>query len=149
MEAVKQRLLQRAHDIGFGMTTDPDLRLSIGGVERRVREVDGSRHLFDLPAGSHTLRLLSRASVPKEMFADSHDDRRLGVFVGGIVAFRAAERREIAMDDAALADGWYSVEIEEGRPCRWTNGDAALPLDALAADATLAIEVRRVVPAWM
>ena len=40
-----------------------------------------------------------------------------------------ADLRDLALDDPTLADGWWAVEWDAASwPCRWTNGDALLPV---------------------
>jgi len=80
---------------------------------------------FEAPAGVETLRLRSRSAIPARLAElDSADARRLGVLVSRL----EIDGRAIALDDAALCDGWHAVERQGERQWRWSNGDAALPL---------------------
>jgi len=79
---------------------------------------------FEAPAGVETLRLRSRSAVPARLFElESADARRLGV----LLARLEIDGRAVALDDAALCDGWHAVERQDERQWRWSNGDAALP----------------------
>ena len=41
---------------------------------------------------------------------------------------RGHDVREVGMDDPALDQGWWAVEWEDHAPCRWTRGDAIVPV---------------------
>ncbi len=96
--------------------------------DRRVtpaRQGDGV-FVFHLPAVPRRLRLVSPSRVPRET-GEGADARRLGVAVHSI-AFAAAGLRVILTPDSELlCDGFHDAE----RAQRWTDGDAALPLDRL------------------
>jgi len=72
--------------------------------------------------------LASRAGRPSEARPWIADDRRLGVMVRRLVHRSGSGLRDVAMDDPALEQGWWAVEMQAGWPCRWTSGDAMLPL---------------------
>jgi len=81
------------------------------------------------PGGFRELRLVSRAARPSDTVGPYVDDRRkLGVLVGKI-GFRYGRTRRVV--DTHLADaplnGWHAPEADAS--CRWTNGNAILPLD--------------------
>ena len=51
------------------------------------------------------------------------------------------------MDDPALEQGWWAVEMDAGGPCRWTYGDAMLPfLGTGVLDVELSATMRY--PVW-
>jgi hypothetical protein len=55
--------------------------------------------------------------------------------VSGLTLTRGGEAVPIPLDHPHLSRGWWDVEQEGARMCRWTDGDAALPLfDGWAAD---------------
>jgi hypothetical protein len=71
------------------------------------------------------------------------DDRRvLGVLVGKIGLGIGRRRIETEAGSFAGASGWHAPEA--GARCRWTDGDAVLPLDLSAcrsAPALLSVEL--------
>jgi len=47
------------------------------------------------------------------------------------------------MDDPTLQQGWWAVEMDAGWPCRWTSGDAMLPvLGAGVLEVELSVAMR-------
>jgi hypothetical protein len=75
----------------------------------------------------NSVNLVSRTSRPSDTIGPFVDDRRhLGVLVGEILLFDSKETYRINahLTDATLT-GW---DIQETTPCRWTNGNAILPL---------------------
>ena len=131
LERIRSRLLERAEAFGFERTAEPDLRLVADGREIRARRAEGGSHLFDLPAGTAEVRLVSRAACPAAEDAAWGGDRRLlGVALTGL-ALRCADGSavEVPIGDAALVRGFHPVEHQaDGRAAhRWTDGDAVLP----------------------
>ena len=78
LHAVRAMLLKRAQEMGHVMTSEPNLRLSVDGVEIDPEEIEG-RYRFQIPEGTADIRLLSRSGVPAHMTADGTDYRTLGV----------------------------------------------------------------------
>jgi hypothetical protein len=100
------------------MTSEPDLRLSVDGVEMSPEDVQG-RYRFQVPEGANEIRILSRSGVPAHMTADGTDYRTLGVAIGRIVVDGA----EVPLTDKRrLRSGWYEPEDHW---C-WTDGNALL-----------------------
>ncbi len=132
-----QRLKERAMighvgtiDATADLVHDPDLRL-VGACGRSLKtvHVNGRVHSFALPPDVGALRLLSNAGRPSETIGPFVDDRRdLGVLVGRITIRHDGD---VAAVTAHLAPGkrrgWHDPEA--GARFRWTDGDAALPID--------------------
>jgi hypothetical protein len=56
--------------------------------------------------------------------------RMLGVAIRRIVATQGPRQRVLGTDDARLTAGFHEFETDgsTGEGCRWTNGEAALPI---------------------
>jgi hypothetical protein len=117
LTAAKRFLLAQAAGLGHVMTHDPDLRVWVGGREL-VPEIMGSIWRVDLPEGTETIRLASRAWTPAYTRAEERDTRSLGVAIDRLWL----DRREASLDSSALGVGWHAPEPR----WRWTNGDAGL-----------------------
>jgi len=113
---------------GVPLTDDPDLHLLVDGARMdAVTRTDGV-HVFaiqDAPA----MRIVSHAAVPQELGL-ARDPRGLGVAVQRIVVRQGTRFRVVQTDDPRLTDGFHASEPDQ--PLRWTNGDAALPLETFA-----------------
>ena len=110
--------------------SEPDLHLlTDAGLEIAPILFDGKVYAFVVPGGVRQLRLRSRVSRSAETTGLSIDDRRaFGVLVGD-VGVSTGRRRRISglhLSTQALA-GWHDVERQA--TCRWTDGDASLPVD--------------------
>jgi hypothetical protein len=121
LEAARSHLLERAEALGHVATADAGLHLLADGVPLAPASRDGSRYRFTLPRPARRLRLVSRAAVPARMAAYHPDHRGLGVMVVD------AAVNGVALDLAALGDGWHAAEERQGAVWRWTGGNAALP----------------------
>ena len=118
LHAVRAMLLKRAQEMGHVMTSEPDLRLGVDGVEMAPEPVEG-RYRFQVPEGANEIRILSRSGVPAHMTADGTDYRTLGVAIARVLVDGA----EVPLTDKRrLRSGWY--EPEPGW-C-WTDGNALL-----------------------
>ncbi|MFT8309344.1 Hint domain-containing protein [Acetobacter malorum] len=110
------------------LTHDADLRLLTprGQIIRTMRVVDG-KHLFMIPPGVKSVRILSRAARPCDTHGPFVNDRRqLGVLVGSISLQSVKKNVKITNHLTTVdADGW---SVQKNLPCRWTTGDAILPL---------------------
>jgi Hint domain len=114
------RLAARAGQIGWTMTDQPGLHLTAGG--RSIRPLaDGAALVFDLPPDTETVCLRSRSTVPAFVLPEMIDTRVLGVAVTSL----ARDGVALALDSAALGDGWHAPE----RGLRWTDGAATLRVD--------------------
>lgn len=140
LEAVKARLLRRAHDaFGWQVSREPGLHVLADGAAIAGEASDGV-HRFALPAGCRELRLVSRRWVPAEMLSGSTDMRVLGVCVRRLVL----DGHDVALDDASLCDGWDKPERDDRGPQRWTTGSAALPIGS----AELVVELDGLFATW-
>ncbi|GBQ09601.1 Hint domain-containing protein [Swaminathania salitolerans] len=116
-------------------------------VDCRGRRFDpirrnGHVHVFRVPGSARKLRIASAVARPCDTIGPFVDDRRyLGALIGSISLYEAETLHEqaIHLENRALA-GWSDLD---SRHCRWTRGEAVLPLPA--GDATsprvLAIEI--------
>jgi hypothetical protein len=141
VEPMWRELAARAERLGWRLpkspetTDDPALRIRV--KEKLIRPASSSadRYVFALPGGTRNARLLSRSMVPGEQCPWVEDRRRLRVMVSRLTIRIGEELATIPLDHPALRIGWWDVEQEGARMCRWTNGDAALPLfDGWPAD---------------
>jgi hypothetical protein len=148
---VRRLLLERARDLGHRMTREPDLRIAVGEAEFRPVETRGQVYVFRFPAGPGAVRLRSRYGVPKRMYPDTMDNRRLGVFVGPMVFADASHRETLGPENPALTEGWWDLENADASPRRWTNGDALLPLtlDGFAGEVTAEITILHTMASWV
>ncbi|WP_448955301.1 Hint domain-containing protein [Labrys neptuniae] len=117
------------------LTHDADLHLitESGRIIRRARDADGMA-LFMIPSNVSSVRIVSRASRPADTIGPYVDDRRfLGVLVGNVMLQDGNTRREIDTHlTNGLLRGWSGIE---STLCRWTDGDAVLPLGKRAPNA--------------
>jgi autotransporter-associated beta strand protein len=116
-------------------TEDPLLRLWINGRSVAPVSVATGRHVFLLPGADIPVRIQSRAAVPSESRPWILDDRRLGVMLRGLTVRAGAEVLPIPLDHPAFGAGWWEPERRGLALCRWTNGDAVVPM-AVARMAT-------------
>lgn len=135
---VWQELAWRAAKLGyqpeaFATTCDPALRLVADGRSIRPMAVEDGRHIFVLPGGVRSVRLVSRAGIAADHTPCLDDFRRLGVRVDRIVLRAGCEQTELPADHPGLRRGWHAAEQEGGRLWRWTDGDALLPFGTTQA----------------
>ncbi|WP_395495864.1 Hint domain-containing protein [Acetobacter sp. KSO5] len=113
---------------------DPDLRLvtSKGQVIRTMRVVK-DKYLFMIPPGVNSVRILSRTRRPCDGPGPFVNDyRHLGVLVGSISLQSVKKNVQITSHLTTVdADGW---SVQESLPCRWTTGNAILPLPPRVGD---------------
>jgi len=131
IEPVWFRLADRALALGVllpepAFTDEPALAVLAGGARLAPIARDGARYRFALPAGV-PLRLVSRAAYPSDARPWLEDQRRLGVMVRSLTLDEGDATRPIALDDPALARGWWAPESDGVSRWRWTDGAAALP----------------------
>jgi hypothetical protein len=141
LAAAKRALLDRALEIGFRVTADPDLHLLAGEKILRPALLSGGRAVFALPAGVPGFWAASRSGAPAELQPDCEDRRRLGIAVSRIVLRNGMDCREIPIDHPSLAEGWHDPERCDGSLYRWSDGAAYVPLASPAEPGTL-VELR-------
>lgn len=146
---VWQSLVERAESLGyqrpdFATTTDPELRLVVDGRAIRPLSSDAGRYVFTLPAGTASVHLTSRASVPSHFEAYRDDWRHLGVAVRRIVVRDSTGTTELPPDHPGLTQGWHKVERNASTMWRWMDGDAVLPVRPTDGPALLEIHVASV-----
>ncbi len=134
VEPIWRALADRARATGFiapqrTVSVDPDLRLLVNGAVVRPQAYANGRYCFAVPPGASELRLLSRSFLPADMHPYADDWRRLGVAVAGFLWRAGSETREIAVDRQALSRGWHVAEHAGTAVWRWTDGDAAIPVE--------------------
>ncbi|MBW4093709.1 MAG: Hint domain-containing protein [Proteobacteria bacterium] len=132
-EPAWRSLADRARALGFvpvqwDTTSDPDLRMVVDEHEIRPLVEEATRCVFALPAGTQSIRLASRASVPFDLDRAHEDWRNLGVGVTKLVYRVGADQIEIPADHPSLIRGWHDAETDGSTMWRWTNGSAHLPL---------------------
>jgi antigen 43 len=143
-----QALAARAEALGYqrpDITTldEPDLRLVVAGHTFRPVSVHANRHVFVLPGGTTSARILSRANAPAEIWPWLEDWRQLGVAVNRVVVRGDVDHVDIPVDHPALRDGWHAVETAGRAMWRWTTGDAMVPLAAGDGPVTVEIHLRQ------
>ena len=144
IEPLWRLLAARAGHLGMALpdrpetTRDPGLRIEVdGGSIPPVRVADG-RAVFVVPPAAGRVRLLSRRMVPADLRPWTADVRDLGVMVRALVWRRGDAVMPVALDDPSLSDGWWAPEWHgDTTLCRWTNGEASLPVPPLGAGALL------------
>jgi hypothetical protein len=130
VDAVWQSLLDRAGGRSRMPTTaDSDLHLLVDGirVDALMRQED--MLAFRLPAEPASVRVVSRDGVPAELGL-VRDPRSLGVALRKVAIAHGRRLTLIEADDERLTEGFHPYEPADN--IRWTNGDAALPIEALA-----------------
>ncbi|WP_240161719.1 Hint domain-containing protein [Gluconacetobacter azotocaptans] len=137
VEPLFRRIEDRAVALGLSSVTgvpettqEAGLHLvtETGRIIRQTREANGHA-VFMIPPEVGHVHLVSRTSRPSDVVGPFLDDRReLGVLVGEVMLFDADITRRI---DAHLTTGDLAGwDVRESAPCRWTNGNALLPLGA-------------------
>jgi autotransporter passenger strand-loop-strand repeat protein len=133
VEPIWRAVAERAASLGWRlpgpppMLDDPDLHILADG--RRIAPVicEQNRYVFALPACDQAPRLVSHAARPSDSSPWLDDRRRLGVQIVRMAVRHRGNAIDIPLDHPMLADGWWHVEMTNRGPCRWTNGNAALP----------------------
>ena len=83
--------------------------------------------VFDIPPGTQTLRLISRATSPSLMGWNA-DTRLLGVNLLALTGRVGRQTRRLHLDDPAFSVGCYQAERAGDQVTRWTNGSADIPV---------------------
>ena len=145
ISAERERLMARAHQLGYSIVTGSDLHVLAGGRVTRAAAVKGKLQQFLLPPNIEEIRVVSRAGVPAGFDLAAEDRRRFGVRIGAVSLGNAA----IPLDSPLFADGFHRIERKGRERWRWTDGDARLVLpEALAAPALLELLVRDTMRSW-
>lgn len=132
IDAARARLIARMETLGWTATYDADLHVLADGV-RIEGDVAGSNVRFILPAGTKELRIRSNSFVPEEFEVSSKDGRRLGVPLRSIRIDDGLDvARKVELDDPVLSQGFSYVQSDAQLVWRWTDGDAALPVEMWA-----------------
>jgi hypothetical protein len=118
-----------AHIPAARIACDPDLHLLADGKRIDPYEFLPHSFMFQIPAETKVLRLISHTTSPCELGLPS-DDRQLGFCIHNITAVSedSSVKIEIEPHHPNLNQGFHSVE-EKIR--RWTKGDAVLPISLL------------------
>jgi len=140
VDAAWRRLLDRAGPRpGLPLTADADLHLMVDGKRVDAASRDGDVVTFRLTQQPQSVRIASHAAAPDQLGV-ARDPRELGVALRRITLKRGRKLAVVEVDDARLADGFYPFEPADG--IRWTNGDAALPVELFDGfHATVQIEL--------
>jgi hypothetical protein len=129
-KAIQLKILQLVP--GATLTADAGLYLLADG-KRIEPATAGKTSVFRIPAGTRSLRIMSNASKPVTV-GINQDFRLLGLRLEGLTARHKAVVINLRLDADLLTDGWHGVERDkDGRPFRWTSGDAALPASLIAS----------------
>jgi T5SS/PEP-CTERM-associated repeat protein len=140
VDAIWRRLLDRAGPRHLSsLTDDPDLHLLADGRRVDAARRTGGRWTFLLPNAPSDLRIGSRAASPAELGL-ARDPRCLGVAIRRIELRRGAHLRLLEADDPRLCHGFHA--FEQDNVFRWTDGDAAVPAEALSGlDGAIELEL--------
>ncbi|MGD0429710.1 MAG: Hint domain-containing protein [Acetobacteraceae bacterium] len=134
VEPIWHELAARASDLGWTLprrpelNDAPDMRILAGDRCLRPVVAGGGRYSFVIPPDARPLRLLSRSARPCDLRPWVEDRRTLGVMVRRLRLRLGQDVRDLAVDGPMLDQGWWAVERDAEGPCRWTNGDALLPV---------------------
>jgi serralysin len=148
LATVRQRLLERAANLGSRTSPNARLRLLAAGQEILPNTVHQGRYVFVLPAGCQRVHIRSRSAVPAEVGAHPADWRRLGVAISRINFVQGHDRQELPMDHPSLLRGWYAAESGGEGLWRWTDGAGLLPLPVIGAPKELEIHVSGLLPGY-
>jgi hypothetical protein len=130
VDAIWRRLLDRAGPRDLPpMTDDPDLHLLVDGKRIDASQRHGTTHVFRLPVRPGHVRVVSRDVVPAELGL-ARDPRTLGVALRRIAVRQGTKFVVTEATDERLTEGFHGYE--PAADLRWTNGDAALPVEAFA-----------------
>lgn len=149
VEPLWQAIADRAERLGMPatltaatLTDDPNLRLvNENGCEILPLCVHDGRAIFLVPGTLGAAWLRSRSARPCDVIGPFVDDRReLGLLVGEVAVWQLESRRLLRHHLAIKTlSGWHAPEAAH---CRWTDGNALLPLAPDPEAATLLVEVQ-------
>jgi len=131
VEPAWRRLAERSVTLGHKAFDAPAparnaLRLAAGSRMLHPVMSKAGRHVFVLPRGTASVRIVSPPARPCRARPWVDDRRDLGASIRRIVLSDAAGDWEVALDAPDLGAGWHAVERGAGRMRRWTNGAAEL-----------------------
>lgn len=127
--AAAKGLASQAEVLEVTPHSDIHLVVAQGQIIRPARQMKDSV-VFMLPADVTAVRIVTHTSSPSETIGPFVDDRRqLGVLIGQVTLFDGKTNHAVTthLDQEHLL-GW---DVQESVPCRWTNGDAILPLPSV------------------
>jgi hypothetical protein len=107
------------------VTDKPAFRVERAGSALKPVVASATRHVVVVPAGTGSVRLISRADTPAATHPWIDDRRRLGVRVSRLTLRSGKAVTRIPLDDPCLSLGWWQVESDAAR---WTSGAAELLL---------------------
>jgi O-antigen biosynthesis protein len=128
LATIRGRIAARAGLRTELVASDPDLHLLVDGKPVRAETTAQGFASFTVKPGAQDIRIVSRTVVPAELGL-SDDCRTLGVAVRAVSLRSASCHVELAPGNPALRQGFHAAEATH----RWTNGEALLPAQALAA----------------
>lgn len=125
---MKDRLLEQAKTLGYGLTDADDLHIMADGKRVEAAWCIGNCLGFILPPGCVEIDLCSKTFVPAQIRGSSQDTRQLGLSISRM----QIDRKAIAMECGEIfGKGWYGLETgKSGDSWRWSNGQARLPAGA-------------------
>ncbi len=130
VDAVWRRLLDRTGSRNRQpLTNEPDLHLLVDGKRIDAIQRSNSEYAFRFTTTPRNVRIRSRASVPQEI-GTARDERALGVALRRIILAQPRRQRAIDASNSSLTDGFHKFEADQA--LRWTNGDAAIPVELFA-----------------
>jgi Hint domain len=118
LRALRCRLLEQAGRLGWQLT-DNAAPLLLAGGRALLPERKGDDFVFALPAGTASVTLQSRTSVPAYVLPAGDDTRQLGLAVTALFL----DGEQVALDDERLGNGWHA---SENAGLRWTGAAASI-----------------------
>jgi hypothetical protein len=126
LDALRDRLSERAAALGYALSDDPALHCEVDGVTVASRAGPAGTRTLLLPAGAQRLVLRSASSVPADLCATASDRRCLGVALAGLVL----DGRPLRLEPGLLAAGFHPPERQGGTAWVWTDGAGMIALPA-------------------
>jgi Hint domain len=146
VKPIWQSLAARAREAGWRLPDDrvliddPDLHVMVGDRRFDAVHMANGRYVFVVSSNGQPIRIASRTVRPHDIRPWVSDDRLLGVLIRRLRLRFDETVAGVALDSPFLHAGWWQIEHHGGWPCRWTNGNAILPVIDEARSA-LVIEV--------
>jgi hypothetical protein len=129
LDSARARLAERARQLGLATTAEDDLYLRVDGIALRPESRERGRVRFAVPAGARQVRIVSRSVVPVDIDPANVDRRRLGICFSAMSLRDGGFTLDLAPGYAGFTTGFHAAEEDH----RWTQGDALLPEDLIAA----------------